>query len=193
MTFFARHIPGLAIITSLIICLFLIVMWHQKAFHRALIVPPIASDVADISRLIAAYHTCAKTPWLTRLLSEAEALAPRQPIRDLAFGILLAFTSQEKRVAAYLHHAAFGPVRGIKRAAPYHFGIPHSKLTVGEILLLCDIAQGAILPVNDPIAALHRRDALLSDLYTRGFLSPDVYLRERNRALSLSTNHQPVN
>ena len=91
-----------------------------------------------------------------------------------------------------MHYAAFGPVRGIERAAQYHFDIHHSKLTAGEVLLLCDLAQGADVPMDDPIAALMRRDALLSDLHTRGFLSQAVYRSERDRALSLSVNPIPV-
>ena len=137
-----------------------------------------------------AYHTRSDVSDIKWTLSEA--LAPGQPIRRLVFALFLAYTSQEKRVAAFLYYAPFGPVRGLDRASLYHFDIPHSKLTAGEVLLLCDLAQGAELPVNDPIAALKRRDVLLSDLYARGFLSQAVYSSERDRALSLSVNPIPV-
>ena len=120
--------------------------------------------------------------------------SPRAPTAHSPFGFctFLVSTSREKRVAAFLYYAPFGPVRGLERASLYHFDIPHSKLTAGEVLLLCDLAQGAELPVNDPIAALKRRDVLLSDLYARGFLSQAVYSSERDRALSLSVNPIPV-
>ena len=190
MTFKARHIfiPIAAI--ALGICVFAIFLDYRDAFHRVLNVPPTSHYADDIPNLIAAYYTRSDASGIEWILSEA--LAPNQPIRRLVFVLFLAYTSQEKRVAAFLHYAAFGPVRGIERAAQYHFDIHHSKLTAGEVLLLCDLAQGADVPMNDPIAALERRDALLSDLYARGFLSQAVYRSECDRALSLSVNPIPV-
>ena len=192
MTFSARRIFGLVAAVLLIVCVFFGIEYHS-ALHRALAVPPVSHDVAG--RWIAAYHALDETPGLTRTLSRA--LAPAQPIRGLVFAAFLGFAPSEKRVAAYLHHAQFGPVRGIERAAQYHFGVHHSKLTAGEVLLLCDLARGANrgtnLPMHDPIAALHRRDALLSALHASGFLSPAEYRNERERALSLSAIHRPVN
>lgn len=172
------------------ICFFVVFLDYRDAFHRALNVPPTSHYADDIPNLITAYHTrsdVSDIEW-----SVSEALASDQPIRRLVFALFLAYTSQEKRVATFLHYAQFGPVRGIERASLYHFDIPHSKLTAGEVLLLCDLAQGADLPMDDPIAALERRDALLSDLYARNFLSQAVYHSERDRALSLSVNPIPV-
>ena len=190
MTFKARYIfiPITAI--ALVVCIFAIFLDYRDAFHRALDVPPTSDYAAEIPNLITAYHARSDASDIEWTLSKA--LAPDQPIRRLAFALFLAYTSQEKRVAAFLHHAQFGPVRGLERAALYHFDIHHSKLTAGEVLLLCDLVQGADPPVNDPIAALARRDALLSDLFTRGFLSQAVYRSERDRALSLSVNPIPV-
>ena len=199
MTLSVRHIFGLVAAVLLIVCVFVGIEYHN-AFHHALAVPPVSRDAAGISRLIAAYHELDETPGLTRAL--ARSLAPGQPIRGLVFAVFLGFTPSKKQVAAYLHHAQFGPVRGLARAAQYHFGVPYSKLTAGEVLLLCDLAQGAKrgttapaghLPMHDPIAALHRRDALLSDLHASGFLSLAEYRNERARALSLSASHRPVN
>ena len=190
MTFKTRYIFLLIAAIALGICVFVIFQDYRDAFHRALNVPPISHYADDIPNLVTAYHTRSDVSDIEWTLSEI--LASEQPIRRLVFALFLAYTPQEKRVAAFLHHAAFGPVRGIERAALYHFDIHHSKLTAGEVLLLCDLAQGADLPVNDPIAALERRDALLSDLFARGFLSQDVYSSECDRALSLSVNPIPV-
>ena len=190
MTFKARYIFILIAAIALVMCIFVIFLDYRDAFHRALDVPPTSHYADDIPNLITAYHTRSDVSDIKWTLSEA--LAPGQPIRRLVFALFLAYISQEKRVAAFLYHAAFGPVRGLDRASLYHFDIPHSKLTAGEVLLLCDLAQGAELPVNDPIAALKRRDVLLSDLYARGFLSQAVYSSERDRALSLSVNPIPV-
>ena len=180
------------IITAVVlgICVFVVFLDYRDDFHRALNVPPTSHYAADIPDLITAYYTRSDASDIEWVLSDV--LASDQPIRRLVFALFLAYTSQEKRVAAFLHYAAFGPVRGIERASLYHFDIPHSKLTAGEVLLLCDLAQGADVPMNDPIAALERRDALLSDLYARNFLSQDVYHSERDRALSLSVNPIPV-
>ena len=190
MTFKARYIfiPIAAIVLG--ICVFAIFLDYREDFRRALDVPPTSHYADDIPNLITAYYTrsdVSDIEW-----SVSEALAPDQTIRCLVFALFLAYTPQEKRVAAFLHYAAFGPVRGIERASLYHFDIHHSKLTAGEVLLLCDLEQGADVPMNDPIAALERRDALLSDLFTRGFLSQAVYRSERDRALSLSVNPIPV-
>ncbi len=190
MTLRVRHIFRLLAAIALVICIFLIFLDYRDAFHRALNVPPTSHYAADIPNLVIAYHTRSDVSDLKWTLSEA--LAPQQSIRRLVFALFLAYTSQEKRVAAFLYYAPFGPVRGLDRASLYHFDIPHSKLTAGEVLLLCDLAQGADIPMNDPIAALKRRDALLSDLYARGFLSQAVYSSERDRALSLSVNPIPV-
>ena len=190
MTFKARYIFILIATIVLGICGFVVFLDYRDDFYRALDVPPTSYYAADVPNLITAYYTLSDAPDL--LWTVSEALAPDQPIHRLVFALFLADTPQEKRVAAFLHYAQFGPVRGLERAALYHFDIHHSKLTAGEVLLLCDLAQGADLPMNDPIAALERRDALLSDLFTRGFLSQAVYRSERDRALSLSVNPIPV-
>ncbi len=190
MTFKARYIFILIAAIALMMCIFVIFLDYRDAFHRALDVPPTSHYADDIPNLVTAYHTRSDVSDLKWTLSEA--LAPQQSIRRLVFALFLAYTSQEKRVAAFLYYAPFGPVHGLDRASLYHFDIPHSKLTAGEVLLLCDLAQGADIPMNDPIAALKRRDALLSDLYARGFLSQAVYSSERDRALSLSVNPIPV-
>lgn len=191
MTFFARHIPGFASGLSLVLCAFLIFLGHRTSFHRALAVPEHVHNLAQISPLITAYHTRPGMPGLIHSLSAT--LAPHQPIRRFMFALHLAITSHEKRTAAYLYHTQFGPIRNLERAAPYYFGVHHTKLTAGEILLLCDIAQGAALPTDNPIAAIKRRNALLTDLHNRGLLTATVYQTERNRALSLSADHKPVN
>ncbi|MYD62338.1 MAG: hypothetical protein F4W91_14970 [Gemmatimonadetes bacterium] len=190
MTFKARYIflPIAAI--ALGICVFVVFLDYRDAFHRALNVPPTSHYADDIPNLVTAYYTWSDASDIEWILSEA--LAPQQPIRRLVFALFLAYTPEEERIAAFLHYAAFGPVQGLERASLYHFDIHHSKLTAGEVLLLCDLAQGADVPMNDPIAALERRDALLSDLYARGFLSQAVYRSERDRALSLSVNPIPV-
>ena len=190
MTFKTRHIFILIAAIALVICVFVVFLDYRDAFHRALNVPPTSHYAADISNLVTAYYTRSDASDIEWILSEA--LAPDQTIRRLVFALFLAYTSQDKRIAAFLHYAAFGPVQGLERASLYHFDIHHSKLTAGEVLLLCDLAQGADVPMNDPIAALERRDALLSDLYARGFLSQAVYRSERDRALSLSVNPIPV-
>ena len=190
MTFKARYIFLLIAAIALVICVFAIFLAYRDAFHRALNVPPTSHYAADIPNLVTAYYTRSDASDIEWILSEA--LAPDQTIRWLVFALLLAYTPEEERIAAFLHYVQFGPVQGLERAAQYHFDIHHSKLTAGEVLLLCDLAQGADVPMNDPIAALERRDALLSDLYARGFLSQAVYLSECDRALSLSVNPIPV-
>lgn len=190
MTFKARHIFRLIAVIVLGICVFVVFLDYRDDFDRALDVPPTSHYADDIPNLVTAYYTRSDASDIEWILSEA--LAPDQPIRRLVFVLFLVYTPQEKRVVAFLHYAQFGPVQGIERASLYHFDIHHSKLTAGEVLLLCDLAQGADVPMNDPIAALERRDALLSDLYARGFLSQDVYRSECDRALSLSVNPIPV-
>ncbi|MCY3871927.1 MAG: hypothetical protein OXG87_20450 [Gemmatimonadetes bacterium] len=190
MAFKARYVFILLAAIVLGICVFAIFLDYRDDFHRALNVPPTSHYADDVPNLVTAYYTRSDVSDIEWTLSEA--LAPDQTIRRLVFALLLAYTPQEERIAAFLHYAAFGPVQGLERAAQYHFDIHHSKLTAGEVLLLCDLAQGADVPMNDPIAALERRDALLSDLYARGFLSHDVYRSERDRALSLSVNPIPV-
>ncbi|MCY3681532.1 MAG: hypothetical protein OXH16_09040 [Gemmatimonadetes bacterium] len=190
MAFKARHIFVLIAAIVLGICVFAIFLDYRDDFHRALNVPPTSHYADDVPHLVTAYYTRSDVSDIEWTLSES--LAPDQPVRRLVFALLLAYALQEERVAAFLHYAQFGHIQGLERAAQYHFDIHHSKLTAGEVLLLCDLAQGADVPVNDPIAALERRDALLSDLYARGFLSQDVYRSERDRALSLSVNPIPV-
>jgi len=190
VAFKTRHIFVLITTIILGVCVFLIFLDYRDDFYHVLNVPPTSHYADDIPNLVTAYHTRSDASDIEWILSEA--LAPDQTIRRLVFALLLAYTPEEERIAAFLHYAALGPVRGIERASLYHFDIHHSKLTAGEVLLLCDLAQGADVPMNDPIAALERRDALLSDLYARGFLSQAVYRSECDRALSLSVNPIPV-
>ena len=191
MRFIARHITGLAATISIVLCFFLVVWGYKAAFNQKLALQPDTYHTTEVSDLVIAYHNRLHTPNLTQTLSAT--LSPDRPISRLAYFIHLLFTSRGKMIQAYLHHTQFGLVQSFKNASQYYFGVHYSKLTTGEILLLCDLAQGADLPINDPTAALKRRDELLADLYNRGFIPFATYHTERNRALSLSADHRPIN
>ena len=109
VTFKARHIFIPIAVIVLGVCVFLIFLDYRDDFRRALDVPPTSHYAADVPNLVTAYYTRSDVSDIAWTLSEA--LAPDQPIRRLVFALFLAYTSQEKRVAAFLHYAAFGPVQ----------------------------------------------------------------------------------
>ena len=90
------------------VCVFTIFLDYRDDFHRALNVPPTSHYAAEIPNLIAAYYTRSDASDIEWTLSQA--LAPDQLVRRLVFVTFAAYTSEEERVAAFLHYAPFGPV-----------------------------------------------------------------------------------
>jgi len=67
------------------------------------------------------------------------------------------------------------------------------QLSIGETLLLLELAYHPALVITDPVTALAHRDALLNDLYRQKFFTSTQYQIERHKALALAADHRPIN
>jgi len=185
VSFLKNHLLGIGSAVVLGLLALLIILSHTDDLNHRLKVPPLSTYGPEVPAIVTAYHSRTNALGLTEPLLDA-LVSKHSPIKRVAFTVLLAFTSPEKQLAAYLHHTRF--TQNAKRL----FNVSHRTLNPGEILLLCDLALGHPVPQHDPDAALARRNHLLTELQKKGALTDRQYHTERNRALSLSADHRPI-
>lgn len=187
MSFFTRH--TLACIGSLIFLVFIgLVLWgYNNDLER--ILPKQTTYSPEQGAVISAYHNRPHTPNLH--LQVAHTLT-QNPIKKVAFAILLSLKSKDKSLAAYVQYTQFGAVTSLSKAAPYYFSVSMSHLTIGETLLLLEKANHPDFPITSPQIAFQKRDALLQDLHTRKMLSPSQYQTEHQKPLAQATDHRPI-
>ncbi len=78
----------------------------------------------------------------------------------------------------YLGHRAYG----VEAAAQVYYGIGINELSVARMAMIAALpkAPSRVNPVNDPEAALARRNYILGRMYSLGYIDTDVY----NKALA---------
>jgi penicillin-binding protein 1A len=78
----------------------------------------------------------------------------------------------------YLGHRAYG----VEAAAQVYYGIDINQLSVAQMAMIAALpkAPSRVNPVNDPEAALARRNYILGRMYSLGYIDADVY----NKALA---------
>lgn len=190
MSFIARHTFSLisATIFTSFICL---VLWaYSSDLEHALQTPTDPTYPTEQSDIIIAYHNRPNVPHIGYALAST---LTQNPIKKLAFTLLIALKPQHKILTAYAHYTQFGPVQGLSKAARNYFGVSVQHLSIGETLLLLELAHNPHLSITAPITALQQRDALLSDLYNHHKLTPIQYQTERQKALALVADHKPIN
>lgn len=190
MSFFARHTFSLLATTTFAIFTCLVLWGHHNDLNRAMTLPSQPTYPTEQSHIIRAYHNRPEAPKLAYTLANT---LTHNPIKKVAYNILLSFKSQDTLLTAYMHHTQFGAVQSLSKAAQHYFGVSVQHLSIGETLLLLKLAHTPHLPITDPIKALQHRDALLTTLHNNKTLTPSQYQTERQKALALAADHRPIN
>lgn len=137
--------------------------------------------------------------------SLADQLVPRdrkrsRGLRRWAYSVLLELRYPERTVVTFFfNRASMGrangrPIQGFVQAARTYFGVEAEELTLGESLLLCDLALRPQTPPNlgDPRAALETRNRLLNVMRQSGLLTDSTYEAEVARPYASFPDHRPV-
>lgn len=188
MSFIARH--TFSLLSSVIFSAFIsLVLW---AYSKELdLLPPSQSFLnSEQTAAIQAYHTRQGVPYIAFTLARS---LTKNPIKQIAFAILFSFKPHHTLLTTYAQQTQFGVVKGLSKAAPTYFGVSLQQLSIGETLLLLELAYHPALVITDPVTALAHRDALLNDLYRQKFFTSTQYQIERHKALALAADHRPIN
>lgn len=188
MSFFYRH--TFASLASVVFVVFAaLTLWgYNKDLNQ--ILSQTTPETAPHSEIIAAFHNLPEYPSLDLLLART---LTANPIEKVAFAILISFKPEAICTPAYMYNAQFGTAKGLSKAAQKYFGVTEQNLSIGETLLLLELALDPQFPISHPQLALHKRDALLEQLYTQNILTQTQYHTERQKALALAADHRPMN
>jgi len=96
--------------------------------------------------------------------------------------------TKQEILTAYLNEAYFGRgVYGIDTAAEFYFGVSAAELEVAQAAMLAGLlrAPERNSPVNDPDAALARRNIVIGQMYDAGHLSAAERDRARDQPLGV--------
>ena len=189
MTFIARHTFSLLSVTIFVLFTCLVLWAYNNDLEHVLQQPTTPAYPTEQNDIIIAYHNRPNIPQIGCALANT---LTQNPIKKWAFTLLMAIKPQHKVLTAYAHHTHFGPVQGLSKAANNYFGVSVQHLSIGETLLLLELAYNPHFPITTPITALQQRDALLSDLYNHHKLTPTQYQTERQKALALVADHKPI-
>ncbi|MCZ6632405.1 MAG: transglycosylase domain-containing protein [bacterium] len=163
---------------------------------------PLSEFTPQIIRTVIAFHQRPHTPHFGRPLARSFTQTPtlNAYLRRIVYTCLLILNSNlDASLAAYLNRIPLGKpehrsIGGFPQGARVYFGVPHTRLRIGETLLLCDRALHPVevLPSIHPDQALEKRNRLLQHMYNAGHLAPSEYRLEINQPLSLAADHRPI-
>ena len=103
--------------------------------------------------------------------------------------------TKEEILAGYLNIAQFGlNVNGVEAAAQRYFGKSAAEVSIVEAATIAGITQRptAFDPTNDPAASERRRNVVLANMYTEGYISKEEYEAARATPLVDTLNVQPI-
>jgi hypothetical protein len=190
VSFIARHTFSLISVTIFAFFTCLVLWAYNHDLEHALQQPTGPTYPTEQRDIIIAYHNRPNIPHIGYALANT---LTKNPIKKLAFTLLIACTPQHKVITAYAHYTQFGSVQSLPKAARNYFGVSVEHLSIGETLLLLELAQNPHLSIATPITAIQKRDALLSDLYNHHTLTQTQYQTEHQKALALVADHKPIN
>ena len=102
--------------------------------------------------------------------------------------------SKDKILTAYLNTVYFGHnTYGVESAAKYYFGTSAKNLDAADSALLAAVLKSPTTydPINNPDAALARRNLVLQTMADQGFIDPDTAAVEQGRRLLPITRTEP--
>lgn len=190
MSFIAKNTFRLLATTTFTFFICLVLWGYHNDLEHALQPPKHPTYPTAQAHLITAYHNLPETP---NINYELATILTKNPIQKIAFSILLSFKTSHTILTTYAQHAQFGAVQSLSSAANYYFGVTTQNLTIGETLLLFNLAHNPKLPITNPIALHQHRNTLLANLYNQHILTQQQYHTEQQKALALSADHRPIN
>lgn len=129
-------------------------------------------------------------------VDEAQESSIDRKLREAKLAISLEKRmSKEDILAGYLNIAQFGlNVNGVEAAAKRYFGKSAADVSIVEAATIAGITQRptAFDPTNDPAASERRRNVVLSNMYTEGYISKEEYEEARATPLVDTLNVQPI-
>ena len=100
--------------------------------------------------------------------------------------------SKDEILEAYLNEVNLGQsgnysVNGYGLASQFYFGLPLSELNISQQAFLVGLVQGPTLynPWKNPELAKKRRNVVLNNMLVMGYLTPEQFEKESNRALNI--------
>lgn len=100
--------------------------------------------------------------------------------------------SKDEILEAYLNEVNLGQsgnysVNGYGLASQFYFGLPLSELNISQQAFLVGLVQGPTLynPWKNPELAKKRRNVVLNNMLVMGYLTPEQFEKESNRALNV--------
>lgn len=103
--------------------------------------------------------------------------------------------SKEQILEQYLNLLEFGSqTQGVQAAARFYFGVPAGSLSLAQSALLAGIIQSPVRlhPLQNPAAALARRNRVLHTMLFRQLISQEQYERALAEPLGVSGAERPV-
>lgn len=190
MSFIAQNTFRLLATTTFTFFICLILWGYNNDLEHALQSAKHPTYPTAQAHIITAYHNLPALPNINYALA---TVLTENPIQKIAFSILLSFKPSHTTLTAFAQHAQFGAVQSLSNAANYYFGVSTQNLSVGETLLLFNLAHNPNLPITNPIAIHQHRNTLLAHLYDQGILTQQQYHTEQQKALALAADHRPIN
>ena len=113
----------------------------------------------------------------------------RRKIQELLTAIQIERTyTKDEIIEMYLNHVYFGHgAHGVQMAAQYYFGKDVSELDIREGAMLIAVVQRPeqLSPHRNPQICLARRNLVLYNMKTVGYLSTDLFEQERSKELGV--------
>jgi hypothetical protein len=190
VSFFARHTFCLLSTSVFVLFLVLVLLACNTSLEKCLGSSAQVTYPENQQGAISAYFNLPGSPNPRYALAGA---LTSNPFKQFAFFLLLSLRPEPTILTAYGQTHQFGPATGLPAAAQHYFGLPVQHLSLGETLLLLDLAHNPASPISDPAAALVYRDSLLRKLYARQDITESQFAREQHKALALAADHRPSN
>ena len=165
----------------------------------------------DIIRLIGAIRDAAVrgnvpegTSTLTQQLTRNIYLGDESTIVRKVREMLLSFRiekqlSKSQILEGYLNFIDFGrfgghTLYGVQKASMAYFDKEVSELDIDQCALLAGIPKGTskYSPISNPKNALGRRNDVLKAMYNKGWITPQEYLSNRNKPISVQRSTDTI-
>ncbi|MCI1963775.1 MAG: penicillin-binding protein [Ancrocorticia sp.] len=118
------------------------------------------------------------------LIDQATERTLGRKINEARYAISLERTmTKDEILTGYLNLVQFGPsVYGVEAASLHYFSKHASDLTVAQAAMLAGITQSPAKwdPVSHPDNALYRRNVVLGEMYSLGYITKDQYDEAKN-------------
>lgn len=169
-----------------------------QALGRALVTNATSDDTQGGSTLTQQYvklslqeeaRQAGDTDALVALQARSGTEGYVRKLRELKYAVTLEERlSKDEILEGYLNLAYYGDrTYGVEAAARHYFGVRAKDLRLAEAALLAGVvrAPGVTDPVNNPEAAVARRNVVLDKMFEQGMVSEESYRKARDSELEL--------